>query len=254
MGAEAGGRYGSVMMWSVMLRNLAGVVGGVFGPTMISLYGRRDTEGLVAYSRTAVKFVGLMMALPIGLICGLGRPLLHIWLGADFESLAPLLMLMCLPLCVNLAVLPLFNIQVATNHVRLPGILTCVMGLGSLGLSLFLAGPAGWGMYGVALAGAIMLTAKNLVFTPLYAAHILGLGYGTFFREMLPVIASTVGLALAGWWLAQNQPITSWLGLGLAGTVLAAAFFAIACRFALTREERSQMLCRIWQGRMRMAP
>jgi membrane protein EpsK len=155
---------------------------------------------------------------------------------------------------VNLAVLPLFNIQVATNHVRLPGILTCVMGLGSLGLSLFLAGPAGWGMYGVAVAGALMLTAKNLVFTPLYAAHILGLGYGAFFREMLPVIASTVGLALAGWWLAQNQPITSWLGLGLAGAVLAAAFFAIAGRFALTREERSQMLRRIWQGRTGVAP
>jgi len=96
---------------------------------------------------------------------------------------------------------------VATNHVRLPGILTCVMGLGSLGLALLLAGPVGWGMYGVAVAGAVMLTAKNLVFTPLYTARILGLGYGTFYREILPVVASTIGLAGAGWWLARDQQL-----------------------------------------------
>jgi membrane protein EpsK len=245
IGAEACGRYGAVMMWSLMLRNLAGAVSGVFGPTIISLYGREDTAGLVSYSRSAVKFVGLMIALPIGLICGLGQPLLRIWLGPAFEPLSPLLMLMCLPLCVNLAVLPLFNIQVATNHVRLPGILTCVMGLGNVGLALLLAGPVGWSMYGVAAASAVMLTAKNLVFTPFYAARILGLGYKTFYREILPVIASTIGLTLMGWWLAHDQPLRTWPGLGLAAIGLSAAFFAGAHYFVLTREERSDVLRRI---------
>jgi membrane protein EpsK len=249
IGAEACGRYGAVMMWSLMLRNLAGVVSAVFGPTIVSLYGRKDTTGLVAYSRSAVKLVGVMVALPIGLVCGFAQPLLRIWLGPAFEPLAPLLMLMCLPLCVNLAVLPLFNIQVATNHVRLPGILTCVMGLGSLGLALLLAGPIGWGMYGVAVAGAVMLTAKNLVFTPLYAARILGLGYGTFYREILPVVATTIGLAGAGWWLAQDQRLTTWLDLGVAGMGLAAVFLAGTYWFLLTKEERRQALCLVWPRR-----
>ena len=170
VGPEAGGQYGAVMIWSTKLRSLAGVVAGVFGPTIISLYGRQDTTGLVAYCRRAVKFVGLVMALPTGLICGFAQPLLGIWLGPSFEPLAPLMMLMSIHLCVNLAVFPLFNIQVATNRVRVPGILTCVMGVGNLGLALLLAGPVGWGMYGVAAAGAVMLTAKNLVFTPIYGA------------------------------------------------------------------------------------
>jgi membrane protein EpsK len=94
LGAEAGGQYGAVMIWAVMLRSLAGVVGGVFGPTIISLYGRQDTPALVAYCRRAVKFVGLMIALPIGLICGFAQPLLRIWLGSVFEPLAPLMVLM----------------------------------------------------------------------------------------------------------------------------------------------------------------
>jgi membrane protein EpsK len=238
IGAAAGGQYGAVMTWSVMLRNLAGVVAVVFGPTIITLYSQKDAMGLVAYSRRAVKFVGLMMALPIGLICGFAQPLLHLWLGPAYEPLAPLMILLSMHLCVNLAVLPLFNIQVATNHVRLPGILTCVMGVGNLGLALLLAGPVGWGVYGVAAAGAIMLTAKNIVFTPLYAAHVLRLDYPVFYREILPVVGVTLGLAAVGWWLAQNYQIHSWVRLCLAATGLACVFTVVTYRLLLTDEER----------------
>ncbi len=230
------------MMWSLTLRSLAGVVSGVFGPTIISLYGRQDTEGLVTYSRRAVKFVGLMLALPIGVICGFAHPLLRIWLGPAFEPLASLMSLMTVHLCVNLAVLPLFNIQVATHHVRLPGMMTCVMGLGSLGLALLLAGPVGWGMYGVAVAGAVMLTAKNLVFTPLYAARILGLGYGTFYREILPIVGMTLGLAGGAWWLARSFQLHTWLGLGLSAISIAAVFAAGTYFFLLSSDERKHGL------------
>lgn len=241
LGAEAGGQYGAVMMWPGLLRSLAGVVATVFGPTILSLYSRRDTIGLVAYSRRAVKFVGLMIALPIGLICGFAQPLLYIWLGPAFEPLAPLMMLMSIHLCVNLAILPLFNIQVATNHVRLPGILTCVMGVGNLGLALLLAGPVGWGMYGVATAGAIMLTAKNIVFTPLYGAHILGLSYRTFYREIIPVIGTTSALTGTGWWLAKNLQLHTWLGMGLTGLGLVVVFILATYHLLLTNDERFQV-------------
>jgi membrane protein EpsK len=242
LGSEACGKYGAVMLWSTMLRSLAGVMAVVFGPTIISLYGRKDTPGLVAYSRKAIKFVGLMIALPIGLICGFAQPLLRIWLGPAFGPLAPLMVLMSIHLCVNLAVSPLFNIQVAANHVRLPGILTCVMGVGNLGLALLLTGPVGWGMYGVAAAGAIMLTAKNIIFTPLYGAHILGLSYRTFYRDIIPVIGTTLVLTGMGWWLAKNLHLQTWLGLGVTGFGLAGVFFLVIYYFLLTSDERALAL------------
>src|SRR2546425_7042449 len=36
-----------------------------------------------------------------------------------------------------------------------------VMGIGNLGLALFLAGPMHWGLYGIAAAGAIMLRSEE---------------------------------------------------------------------------------------------
>jgi len=238
LGAEAGGKYGALILWSVMLRSLACVTGGVFRPPIASFYGRQDMPGLIAYTRRAIKFVGLMIALPIGLICGFAQPLLRIWLGPVFEPLAPLMILMCLHLSVNLMVLPLIDLQVASNHVRLPGILTFFMGIGNLGLALLLAGPVGWGMYGVAAAGAIVMSAKNVVFTPLYGAQMLGVEYRTFYREIFPVIGITLVSSVAGWWLAQNLQINTWLALGLAGLCVGGVFALVTYHLFLTKEER----------------
>lgn len=242
IGAEAAGRYGAVMQWSLLLRGLAGVVAAVFEPTILVLYARKDMSGLVKYSKQAVKFVGLLIALPIGIICGLSRPLLHLWLGPSFESLALLMSLMTIHLCVNLGILPLFNINVATNNVRLPGIVTCVMGVANVCLAVILAGPVGWGMYGVAAAGAIMLTAKNLVFTPLYGAHVLGVKRGTFFSETIPIVAATLGLSCMGWVMGRMSFVESWRGLILAALALSVIYVCAAWLLLLTAQERSILM------------
>jgi len=242
LGAEAGGRYGAVMQWSLLLRSLAGVMAGVFGPTIFMLYARQDIPGLVRYSQQTVKFLGLTMALPIGIICGFSSSLLSVWLGPKFVSLAPLMSLMTIHLAVNLSVLPLFNIRVATKKVRVPGIVTCVMGVMNLGLALLLAGPVGWGMYGVAAAGAIVLTCGNLVFGPWYAAHILGIPRSTFFRETLPNICTTLGLTAACWAVSHYFQIHSWLGLVVGGGAIAIAYSLYVFAIALKTSERETVL------------
>lgn len=238
LGAEAGGRYGAVMQWSSLLRSLAGVMAGVFGPTIFMLYARQDLPGLVRYSQQAVKFLGLTMALPIGIICGFSSSLLSVWLGPKFVSLAPLMSLMTIHLAVNLSVLPLFNIRVATNSVRVPGIVICVTGVINLGLALLLAGPVGWGMYGVAAAGAIMLTAVNLIFTPWYAAHVLDIPGGTFFRGTLPNICTTLGLIATCWAVSHYFQIHSWLGLVVSGGLMAFVYVLFVSSVLLTKTER----------------
>jgi membrane protein EpsK len=221
-GPAAGGRYAAVMQWSSLLRLLAGTIAVVFGPTILYIYARNDPEGLVTYSLRATKFMGLLLALPIGLVCGFATPLLRTWLGPEFAGLAPLMFLMTIHLGVNLAVTPLFNIQTATNRVAVPGVVTLVTGAANLGLALLLAGPAGWGLYGVAAAGAIMLTAKNLVFTPVYAAHCLGRKSLAFFRPILRVVAMTVATSACCYGLTRLVSLSGWLRLG--GAVVAVSF------------------------------
>jgi len=242
LGAKAGGEYAPLLQWSMMLRTLAGVIAGVLTPTIIACHARGDHEAMVRISQQAVKLMGLAMALPIGLVCGLGRPLLQTWLGKDFVHLAPLLSLLTAPLCINLAVLPLFSINMAVNKIRWPGIVTVGLGLLNLGLAIVLAKPVGWGLYGVAAAGAIVLTLKNAAFIPLYGARVLRRKLSTFAWAMVPsLIATAAVLAMCGA-VSDRCDLASWPRLAAIGCLATIVYAAVAWYAALRTHERSMVL------------
>jgi membrane protein EpsK len=237
-GTEAGGRYAAVLQWSTLLRMLVGVVGTIFGPTMLTYYAQNDFDGLCRYGQQAVKLVGLLMGLPIALICGFSTPLLQTWLGPTFTDMTWLMTLMTAHLSFNLAVTPLLSVQNVANRVRTPAIVTVIMGFGNLGLAILLAGPMGWGLYGVAAAGAIALTMKNFVFTPLYAAHILHRRLGEFLHETAPIIVATVGTAAACKLLSAVWDVSGWFHLAAFGALVSVAYAVVAYFVLLNREER----------------
>ncbi|HTA29155.1 MAG TPA: oligosaccharide flippase family protein, partial [Candidatus Cybelea sp.] len=183
-GAELGGKYAAVLQLPALIRTLGSTIGAVFSPTVLFYYARQDLDGLMDYLARGVKCLGLALALPISLMCGFAEPLLRLWLGSGFSSLHPLLFLMGVHLCINVPILPLLGLQLATNRVKVPAVVTVIMGMANLGLALLLARPMHWGLYGIAAAGAIMLTLKNVFFTPIYGAHVLGKSCWVFYREL----------------------------------------------------------------------
>lgn len=237
-GPEQSGQYATLLQWSALLRGLAGAAAAVFGPTTVYFYARNDIDGLVRCSRQAVKFMGLFIALPVGLISGLARPLLHVWVGPDFSHLAPLLTLMTVHLCVNLGYLPLHNVSAATNNVRLPGILQIFLGIANLALALLLARQLGWGIYGVAAAGAIVITAKNIIFTPLYSAKILDKEYGVFMKELVPIGIVTLVLSAASWTASSFVDLASWGRLVAFGGAATIIYGIVVWHILMNEDER----------------
>lgn len=241
-GPDSGGRYASLLQWSILLRGVALTIAGVLAPTIISLYARNEIVEMISYSRKAVKALGLFIALPVGLVSGLSQPLLYVWLGQDFVALAPILTLMTAPLCINLGYMPLHNISQATNNVRVPGIVQLVAGVINLGLAILLAGPLGWGMYGVAAAGLIVLTLKNLVFTPLYCARILGKNKSTFIKELLPLIVVTLLLTTGCWLTSSFINLASWFRLGSFSVFITVGYGILVWFFLISDAEKNFIL------------
>jgi membrane protein EpsK len=236
-GPEQSGQYAAVLQLPLLLRALAIAVGGIFAPTMFQIYARGDLDSLVTYLNGAMKFVGLAMALCIGLVCGFSEPLLRLWLGPAFSTLAPLLFLMAIHLCINLSMHPLYNVPLAANRVKVPGLVTLGIGVGNLLLALLLAGVFGWGLYGLAAAGAIMLTVRHLLFTPIYAARILNRPYRTFFRTVVPIVLATMATIGVCRLIMLRWAIANWLELGMAAMAVVLSFGAVVY-FFLTPEER----------------
>jgi len=223
-GPEQGGRYAAVLLLPTLLRTMSIAVGGIFPPTMFQLYARGETDEMVRYLNNAIKFLGLIMALCIGLVCGFSEQLLTLWLGPAFGNMAPLLFLMAIHLCLNLSMYPLYAVPLAANRMRTQGLVALGVGVGNLFLALFLAQVCGWGLYGLAAAGAIMLTIRYFLFTPLYAARILDRPYGTFFRAIPTILLATFATISLCKGILWYSPISNWLQLGIAGTAVSLLF------------------------------
>jgi membrane protein EpsK len=226
-GPVANGEYASVLQWSTVLRMLGSAISSVFGPPFAFLYAKNQGEELLQYARKTIRYFGLILALPIGLICGFSKPLLALWLGPEFAKLSSLLILLTIHLCINIAVYPLFELQTSMLKVKLPGLVTLMMGIMNFLLALFLATHTNLGIYGVALAGAIMLTLKNFFFTPIYGALILGKPWPIFYKDLFATIIATMGVfAIAKIWQDLSTP-SSWINLIIASSIIGLLYIAI---------------------------
>jgi len=105
-GTAEAGRYSVILQQSTLIRSMAAALAGVLTPALTAFYARNDIEGLMRIAVRGVKFIGLALAIPLGLLCGLSRPFLGWWLGPEFTNLSPLMWLMMGHLAFNLSVIP----------------------------------------------------------------------------------------------------------------------------------------------------
>jgi membrane protein EpsK len=237
-GAVTAGRYGAVIVFPLTLRSLAATLNGVLAPIIFGIFAQNKLDLLADFSRRAVKYMGLFLALPIGLLCGLAEPLLEAWLGTEFSDLNWLVILLAGHLAINLAVYPLFSVQVATHHVRLPAIVTLLMGIANTVLALTLATLTDWGYLSIAVAGAIILTSKNTIFTPLYVARILQLPWYTFYPSLLAAVVGFLFAGIISFALVEYWELSGWIQLTLAAIATSAIYTIAALLFGINSDDR----------------
>lgn len=241
-GATQAGEYAIALQWVILLRGIAGVLSSLLTPMVLTFYAKGQTDNLIGVTKSAVKLMGIALALPVGIICGFAPQLLTVWVGPQYADLAPLMIILTLHLAINLAVLPLSSIYIAYNQMRFPGTMTLLMGIGNLALAVGLGLLSGWGYFGVAVAGAIVLTVKNVIFTPWYAARIVGISSYTFTRPMITgiTIALLTSAAIIG--ITNLFTISTLIPLIFAIIVVSLVYLAAAWVFGLNTFERELFL------------
>lgn len=237
-GATSAGEYAIALQLVILLRSFAGVFSGVLTPTILSFYARDRIDSLILITKSAVKLMGLAVALPVGLICGFAPQILTIWVGSEFVGLAPLAVLLTVHLSINLAVLPLFSVNVAYNRVRVPSIVTLAMSVGNIILAVALSLLTDWGYYGVAAAGAIVLTLKNAIFIPWYAAKVLDIEVLTFTRSMLSGVFATILVVISAVTLGAIFQLSSLPTMVIVSAFVSLLYLAAVWKIGLSDFER----------------
>jgi len=238
LGPIASATYAPFLQWVVLLRTVMSLIANTLSPPIVVRYARQDIEGLLRLSGQAAKFLGLILALPAGLLIGFGKPMFGTWLGPQFAQLAPLTWLLILPLAVEASQYHLSAIVIAANKLRLPALVQIAFGIGNVGLAVLLAGPFHWGIYGVAAAGAFSSLMRFGLFSPLYTASLVEQPWWTLSRHTGTALAACAALAGAASLIAPFIRPGSWIRLGLGAAPVAITYIGIVYFFALNDEER----------------
>ncbi len=238
LGTEAGGNYAPLLMLVEMTRTMAGLLGSIGLPVLMLYYSKGDIGRLVRFLNTMVKVMGALLAILLGVACGLAKPFLALWLGSDTQVLAPVLIILLAHLPFNLCITPMLAVARAHNRVKVPGIMTFVMGIANAGLTVLCVLTWPGGLIGAAFAGAVSLTLKNLFFTPVYTAHVVNRRKSELLRPIMTTLVVFAAMAAASWLTARHFAPSGWLSLMSVGAILGSAGLAAVYAFVLTRSER----------------
>ena len=237
-GAATTGRYGALVLLSGLIVMMTWSVSEVVRPAIMGRYAAGDVNGVTNLAGRSVKILASGLALPIGLLCGFGRPLLTLWLGPEFADQEVLLILIVSHLTLNLSVTPLVHVITAYSKVRLEGLLTLTLGVLNIPLAIVFARLSGWGVAGVAAATACIWTVRNFAFLPSYSAKIMGLPWWTFYGPLIRGALATVIIALVSLAARQIWSPATWLSLGATATVIGALYCFAAYFINLNRSDR----------------
>ncbi|MHB2205432.1 lipopolysaccharide biosynthesis protein [Methylobacterium sp. CM6257] len=237
-GAEMTGRYGSLLVLPALIATFAEIVVPILSPEIMARYAVEDFAGIERLARQAVRLISVALALPAGLLCGFGAPLLSLWLGSGFAELDWVLALLCGHLAINLATRPLAYILTAYNKVRAQAIVSLTAGVADIILALALARWSGWGVAGVAAATAFIWTAKNVLFLALYCASIVGARWWSFVLPLVPGLIGVLSVTLAGKILTHLCAPSTWLSLVTVAGTVALAYCVISYGCLVTGPDR----------------
>lgn len=182
LGPVQAGQLAAISVISLQLRALSSLVSGLFAPNQTALWAQGNKSGFSAYLFRSIRLTTLFMALLVGVFCGSAREVLDIWLGTDFGGLSPVAIMLTGYLIISLGIMPSWNAVLALGKVKVPALVTLIMGIGNVALSVILAGRMG--LMGIALSGCIMLTLRNTIFTPWYVSRTCNVSLRSFWREL----------------------------------------------------------------------
>ena len=237
------GLYAIAFFFSSRLRLLTGTFSGLFNPIIISRYSKNDINGMVSIACRAMTMIGIVFALPVGLLCGFYCPIFNVWVGEQYEVLNNLAIILTIHVSINTSCFPLFSILSAIDKVKVPSIITICFAFLNLILAIVLGWPGlGIGGIGVAIAGALTLTMNHAIFTPFYISHVLNRSPMEFYMAFIPGAMGMLCVFGVSFFVSFHEYSYSLSGL-ICSIIIISIIYLISSWFILIRpSERDWIL------------
>lgn len=225
------------------ISSLMGTVVGVFNPQITIAYAEGNKENLVKIIKSCNRILIFIMSIPIAFLTAYGKDFYTLWMPTkDPVTLQGLSLLAVGVLYVSMSIQVLYHVFIITKKVKWNSLVVLISGVVSSLMSLILLKTTDLGVFVFPLSSMLTGLVRNLIFTPVYAAHCLEIRWNRFYSDILLGFFSIGTITVLGLLSRMLFPIHSWISLILTGVVMGPLSLAVNFFIILRKEEREMVI------------
>lgn len=194
-----------------------------FQPQMLKSYASGDMKKFVAELTKAMKICGLFSNIAFAGFVALGRVYYSLWLPEQDGDLLYLLTILTVFTSISEGVVyPVYYVNTLTLKKKIPCLVTVGCGLLNAGSMYLLLSFTSLGVYAIVLTTAVIMTASNFLFTPIYASRCLKISPKQVYSVLIRHIVSALIMCLVFYAIGNFIHPHSWIGLIFAALIMTA--------------------------------
>lgn len=225
------------------ISSLMGTVVGVFNPQITIAYAEGDKDNLVTIIKSCNRILIFIMSIPIAFLTAYGRDFFALWQPTKNPDVLYRLSLLAVGvLYVSMSIQVLYHVFIITKKVKWNSLVLLGSGILSSVMSLILLMTTDLGVVCFPVSSMATGILRNLIFTPIYAAHCLEIRWNRFYSDILLGFFSIGTITVLGFLSRMVYPIHSWGSIIITGIVMGPLSLLVNFFIILRKEEREIVL------------
>lgn len=250
IGGEEMGYVSTSKTIAVAINTLYETISAVFTPSLTISYAKENKEELLQDLTSAMKMTGFFANIPLCFVIAFGIPFYTLWLprtdmASDHSVIIMIYLLTVLTMfgtIVGGVISPLFNVYTVVNKLKWNSLITLYMGIANTIIVFILLKTTNLYVYAVAGTSTVLGIIKNLTFTPMYAAHCLGVSKRSFYPTIFRYVVVSIAMCAAFCGLYLVLPATNWMWLFIDIVICGVTGSVINILFLFGQKERAMLL------------
>jgi len=225
---------------------LIAVLSDSFYPQFLEYYSKKMKNVLSNSINQSINLLSAISGVCLSILIVYSRDFYRLWLPGQDEKLLSILTILALgTVLISSCIYSLYSVFALTNKVRTNSIVMVASGIISISITFLCLKYTDWGVYAIVGVSSAVGILRNLLFTPLYAAHCLGVKKLTFYHRILLNLTNVAILLCLCFGVKLYMPADSWALLFLNFLICAVSGFIVSWFVVFTKAQRNSFISQI---------
>lgn len=242
MGSAEQGTFAIAANAISMIGTTANTVSAVVVPLIYDAYTKGNIDELLSTLRFFIKFIGVLIALPIGYVLIFLPQIIETWLGTGYDAIYPMLYIMLPGHVAVCSVKALYYVSTAYEKVKPSAIGMISFGIVNILLAISLVSFTDLGTWGICIAWSASMVMSHVGFTVCYSSYLMKIKrrrlYSCILFSYVPfLVLIGVGFAFTNFYTIHSN----WISIILAFAIISVIYLPVAIRFSFSKDEKKMM-------------